>query len=127
MINLFIILQNAVQRYAFLLTYQSLLMCTATSFNLFSPLQALFCLYFTTHGLAFLNFISTFANIKALSPMNKYIRRSGLAAIYLGAALLPLGYALGWTDCNAFTLSAAALVVAGTVAHVYFLKKESKY
>ena len=102
-------------------------MCTATSFNLFLLLRALFCLYFTTHGLALLNFISTFANIKALSPMNKYIRRSGLAAIYLGAALLPLGYALGWTDSNAFTLSAAALVVAGTVAHVYFLKKESKY
>ena len=59
--------------------------------------------------------------------MNKYIRRSGLAAIYLGAALLPLGYALGWTDNNAFTLSAAALVVAGAVLHVYFLKKDSKY
>ena len=121
------ILQNAVQRYTFRLTYRPLLMCVATSFNLFSPLQALFCLYFTTHGLALLNFISTFANIKALSPMNKYIRRSGLAAIYLGAALLPTGYALGWTDSNAFTLSAAALVVLGAVLHVYFLKKESKY
>ena len=59
--------------------------------------------------------------------MKKYIRRSGFAALCLGAALLPTGYALGWTDSNAFTLSAAALVVAGTVAHVYCLKKESKY
>lgn len=59
--------------------------------------------------------------------MKKYISFSGLAGLYLGAVLLVSGYAFGWTDSNAFTLSAAALVVAGTVAHVYFLKKESKY
>ena len=121
------ILQNAVQRYAFSPTYRSLLRCSLVGFNLFLPFNALFCQYFTPYGLALLNFIRTFANIKALSPMNKYIRRSGLGAIYTGATLLPLGYALGWTDSNAFTLSAAALVVAGAIVHVYFLKKESKY
>ena len=41
--------------------------------------------------------------------------------------MLLLGYALGLTDHNAFTLSTAALVVLGAALHVYFLKKESKY
>ena len=63
MVYLFMILQNAVQRYTFRLTYRPLLMCTATSFNLFLPLRALFCLYFTTHGLALLIFIRIFAGI----------------------------------------------------------------
>jgi len=45
----------------------------------------------------------------------------------LGVVLLLLGYTFGWTDANAFTLSAAALVVLGAALHVYFLKKESKY
>ena len=45
----------------------------------------------------------------------------------LGVIMLVFGYAFGWTDHNAFTLSAAALVVIGAVLHVYFMKKESKY
>ena len=61
------------------------------------------------------------------SSIKKHIRHSGFAALCLGAMLLLLGYALGWTDHNAFTLSAAALIVLEAVAHVYFLKKESKY
>lgn len=59
--------------------------------------------------------------------MKKYIRFSGLAGLYLGAVLLVSGYAFGWTDSNAFTITAAALVVVGAVLHVYFIKKESKY
>ena len=61
------------------------------------------------------------------SMIKKHIRNSGFAAVCLGATLLVLGYAMGWTDNNAFTLPAGALVVIGAVAHVYLLKKESKY
>ena len=61
------------------------------------------------------------------SMIKKHIRNSGFAAVCLGATLLVLGYATGWTDNNAFTLPAGALVVIGAVAHVYLLKKESKY
>ena len=61
------------------------------------------------------------------SMIKKHIRNSGFAAVCLGATLLVLGYAMGWTDNNAFTLPAGALVVIGAVAHVYFLKKDSKY
>ena len=59
--------------------------------------------------------------------MKKYISFSGLSGLYLGAVLLVSGYAFGWTDSNAFTLSAVALVVIGAALHVYFLKKDSKY
>lgn len=59
--------------------------------------------------------------------MKKYVRFSGLAAIYLGVILLIVGYAFSWTDSKAFTISSVALVVLGTVGHVYLLKKESKY
>lgn len=59
--------------------------------------------------------------------MKKYIRFSGLAVLCLGALSLVIGYTFGWTDSNAFLLSAAALVIFGAVAHVYLQKKESKY
>ncbi len=59
--------------------------------------------------------------------MKRYIRFSGLVAVCLGALSLVAGYALGWTNSNAFLLSAAALVILGAVAHVYLQKKESKY
>ena len=59
--------------------------------------------------------------------MTKYIHNSGFAMLCLGVVLLLLGYTFGWTDANAFTLSAAALVVVGAALHVYFMKKESRY
>lgn len=59
--------------------------------------------------------------------MKKYVRFSGLAAMYLGVILLIVGYAFSWTDSNAFTISALVLVVLGATGHVYLLKKESKY
>ena len=59
--------------------------------------------------------------------LKKYIRNFGFAILCFGAILLILGYALGWTNANAFTLSAAALVVVGAALHVYFMKKESRY
>ena len=59
--------------------------------------------------------------------IKKHIRNSGFAILCLGVALLLLGYAFGWTDHNAFTLSAAALVVLGAVLYVYLMKKENKY
>ena len=59
--------------------------------------------------------------------IKKHIRNSGFAVLCLGVVLLLLGYAFGWTDHNAFTLSAAALVVLGAALHVYLMKKESKY
>lgn len=65
--------------------------------------------------------------MQILSHIKRHIRRTGFTVLCLGALMLVTGYALGWTDSNAFTLSAAALVVLGTVLHVYFLKKESKY
>ena len=61
------------------------------------------------------------------SFIKKHIRNSGFAMLCLGVVLLLLGYAFGWTDHNAFTLSAAALVVLGAALHVYLMKKESKY
>lgn len=59
--------------------------------------------------------------------MKKYVRFSGLAAMYLGVILLIVGYAFSWTDSNAFIISALTMVVFGAVGHVYLLKKESKY
>lgn len=59
--------------------------------------------------------------------MKKYVRFSGLAAMYLGVIMLLVGYAFSWTDSNAFIISALTLVVFGAVGHVYLLKKESKY
>lgn len=59
--------------------------------------------------------------------MKKYVRFSGLAAMYLGVILLIVGYAFSWTDSNAFIISALTLVMFGAVVHVYLLKKESKY
>lgn len=59
--------------------------------------------------------------------MKKYVRFSGLAAMYLGVILLIVGYAFSWTDNNTFIISALTLVVSGAVGHVYLLKKESKY
>lgn len=59
--------------------------------------------------------------------MKKYVRFSGLAAMYLGVIMLIVGYAFSWTDSNAFIISALTLVVFGAVRHVYLLKKESKY
>ena len=59
--------------------------------------------------------------------MKRYISFSGLVAVFLGALSLIVGYAFGWTDSNAFLLSAAALVVLGAVAHVYLQKRNSKY
>lgn len=59
--------------------------------------------------------------------MKKYVRFSGLAAMYLGVILLIVGYAFSWTDNNAFIISALTLVVFGAAGHVYLLKKESKY
>ncbi|CCY65552.1 unknown [Prevotella sp. CAG:1124] len=47
--------------------------------------------------------------------------------VCLGALSLIIGYPLGWTDHNAMLLSAAGMIIAGVVAHVYFLKKDSKY
>lgn len=59
--------------------------------------------------------------------MKKYVRFSGLAAMYLGVIMLIVGYAFSWTDSNAFIISALTLVVFGAVGHVSLLKKESKY
>ena len=59
--------------------------------------------------------------------MRRYIHHSGFALLCIGVVMLLLGYALGLTDHNAFTLSTAALVVLGAALHVYFLKKDSKY
>lgn len=59
--------------------------------------------------------------------MKKYVRFSGLAAMYLGVIMLIVGYAFSWTDSNAFIISALTLVVFGAVGHVHLLKKESKY
>ncbi len=59
--------------------------------------------------------------------MKKYIHHSGFTLLCLGVLMLLLGYTSGWTDNNAFTITAAALVVVGAVLHVYFIKKESKY
>ncbi len=51
----------------------------------------------------------------------------GITLVILGVLMLTVGYALGWTDSNVLLLTAAAMVVAGAVLHVYMLKKESKY
>lgn len=59
--------------------------------------------------------------------MKKYINKSGFVMVCLGALSLIIGYPLGWTDHNAMLLSAAGMIIAGVMAHVYFLKKDSKY
>lgn len=127
MINLFMILQNAVQRYCFPLTLRSFIMYAAASFNLFFLLLHFKCMIFYVFIATYIDFSPYFCNRMNTSSIKKHIRHSGFATLCLGAMLLLLGYALGWTDHNAFTLSAAALIVLGAVAHVYFLKKESKY
>ena len=75
----------------------------------------------------YIDFSPYFCNRMNTSSIKKHIRPSGFSALRSAARLLPLGYALGWTDHNAFTLSAATLIGLVAVAHVYRLKKESKY
>lgn len=57
--------------------------------------------------------------------MKKYVRFSGLAAMYLGVIMLIAGYAFSWTDNNTFIISALTLVVFGAVGHVYLLKRKA--
>lgn len=59
--------------------------------------------------------------------MRRHIKHYSFAAVCLGALMLLLGYAASWTDNNAYSISATAIVIIGTAAYVYALKKESKY
>ena len=72
-------------------------------------------------------FICIFARVTKISTMKKYISNSGFASICIGVLMLLIGYAFGWTNSNAYSLSAAFLVVAGAIIHIYLQKRESKY
>ena len=59
--------------------------------------------------------------------MKRYVKNLGLGLACVGALSLIVGYAAGLTDHNAMLISAAVLIVAGLILHVYLMKKESKY
>ncbi len=59
--------------------------------------------------------------------MKKYVKNLGLGMVCVGALSLIIGYATSLTDHNALLISAAVLIVAGLVLHVYLMKRESKY
>ena len=60
--------------------------------------------------------------------MKKEFRKYfGIGMLGIGVMLLVLGFLLGWTHHNAYTLLSLLLLIAGVVIHVAHVKRQSKY
>ena len=51
----------------------------------------------------------------------------GVALVVIGALLLIVGYALGWTSSNLVLLAGLIIIVLGAFVHVRTLKNGQKY
>jgi len=51
----------------------------------------------------------------------------GVALVIIGALLLVIGYAVGWTSSNLFLLAGFLLIVVGAFTHIKHLKRREKY
>jgi len=54
-------------------------------------------------------------------------RLFGLPLVYLGVALLCVGYVFGWTNWNVFLIASWLLILLGIVGYVVSAKRRSKY
>lgn len=59
--------------------------------------------------------------------MNKRIKNLGIALIALGIIILVTDYIAGWSHINILQLSALAIIIAGAVVHIIYIKKDSEY
>lgn len=63
-------------------------------------------------------------NIHFINPIMKNI---GIGMLCGGVLLLVIGFLIGWTHYNTYTLLSLLLVIAGVVIHVVHVKRQSKY
>lgn len=55
------------------------------------------------------------------------MKNIGIGMLCGGVLLLVIGFLIGWTHYNTYTLLSLLLVIAGVVIHVVHVKRQSKY